>query len=275
MVKKRADIYLVEAGLVSSREQAQRLINGGKVFIDGRPVGKASSLIEERSHVTILEEASYVSRGGLKLEKALHKFGVNPGGKFTIDVGASTGGFTDCLLRHGAKTVVTIDVGYGQLAWSLRRDPRVIVMERTNIRYVKPEDLPQLADIVTIDVSFISLKKIHGSIARLLEPDGRIIALVKPQFEAGRERLGKKGVVKDSRIHKDILNELWVFYEEEGMVIRSLTYSPIKGPEGNIEFLLYLSFNGVRTSHPDRARVIDDIVEEAHRELAGDQGPGM
>jgi len=267
MVKKRADIYVVETGLVSSREQAQRLISEGKVFADGRPVGKPSSLIEEGSHVTILEETSYVSRGGLKLEKALHRFGVNPEGMLAVDVGASTGGFTDCLLRHGAKTVVAIDVGYGQLAWSLRQDPRVIVMERTNIRYVKPDDLPQPADLITIDVSFISLKKIHDSVMGLLRPGGKIIALVKPQFEAGRERVGKKGVVKDPKVHGDILKDLWEFYEAKGLFVRGLIYSPIKGPEGNIEFLLYLSLDGKVSSDEEREGIVEAVVEEAHREL--------
>jgi 23S rRNA (cytidine1920-2'-O)/16S rRNA (cytidine1409-2'-O)-methyltransferase len=203
MVKKRADISIVEAGLAPSREQAQRLINGGR----------------------------------------------------------------DYLLRHGAKAVVAIDVGYGQLAWSLRQDPRVFVMERTNIRYVTPEDLPQLADLITIDVSFISLEKIHDSVVGLLKSDGEVIALIKPQFEAGKERVGKKGVVKDPQVHKDILHRLWFFYEEKGMAVKGLTYSPIKGPEGNIEFFMYLSFDSARSAGLNMSEVIDTVVDEAHQAL--------
>lgn len=267
MVRKRADVYLVETGAAASREQAQRIIREGKVFADGKPVGKASSLIEERSHIVVREETPYVSRGGIKLEQALKKFGVNLEGKFVVDIGASTGGFTDCLLRCGARTVVAIDVGYGQLAWSLRQDPRVIVMERTNIRHVKPEDLPQLADLLTIDVSFISLEKIFDSSLKLLKPDGKIIALVKPQFEAGRERVGKKGVVKDPEVHKDVLKRLWDFFVDKGVVVRGLTYSPIKGPEGNIEFLIFISLTNTGVSEEERARIIDTVVDDAHKEL--------
>lgn len=267
MAKKRADVILVESGTASSREQARWLINEGKAFADGKPISKPASLIDEHAHITILEEPSYVSRGGLKLEKALHVFGINPAGKITIDVGASTGGFTDCLLRHGANKVVAIDVGYGQLAWSLRQDPRVIVMERTNIRYVKPEDLPELADLVTIDVSFISLEKIHDSVAKLLKPGGEIVALVKPQFEVGKGLVGKKGVVKDAAAHRNVLTRLWDFYLEKGMVIKGLTYSPIKGPEGNIEFLMYMALGGSGIPVEDKEEVIDGVVEEAHGEL--------
>ncbi len=267
MVKKRADAYLAETGIASSREQAHRLIEEGKVFANGKPVAKPASLIEAGSHITLLEKSSYVSRGGLKLEKALHVFGINPERKVGIDVGASTGGFTDCLLKHGARQVVAIDVGYGQLAWPLRHDPRVVVMERTNIRYVKPEDLPNLADIITIDVSFISLTKVHESVARLLKPDGVIIALVKPQFEAGRERVGKKGVVKDPEVHKDILRHIWDFYERSGMFVRGLTFSPIKGPEGNIEFLMYISRQDSAALGTEKEEMISKIVEEAHRSL--------
>lgn len=266
MAKKRADVYLTETGIAGSREQARRLISEGKVLADGKPVSKPASLIDEHSHITVMEEPSYVSRGAYKLEKALDAFGVDPAGKLAVDVGASTGGFTDLLIRLGAEKVVAIDVGYGQLAWSLRQDPRVVVMERTNIRNVKPEDLPALADLITIDVSFISLEKIHEAVVGLLKPYGEIIALIKPQFEAGRERVGKKGVVKDPEVHRDVLKSLWEFYEANGMFIKGLTYSPIKGPEGNIEFLMYLTrFNSGALK--DKDEVIDRIVKEAHEEL--------
>jgi len=266
MAKKRADVYLTETGIAGSREQARRLISEGKVLADGKPVSKPATLVDEHSHITVIEEPSYVSRGAFKLEKAIDSFGVDPEGKFVIDVGASTGGFTDLMLRRGAEKVVAIDVGYGQLAWTLRQNPRVIVMERTNIRDVKPEDLPALADLITIDVSFISLEKIHGAVAGLLKPGGDIIALIKPQFEAGRERVGKKGVVKDPGVHKDVLKRLWNFYEESGMYVKGLTYSPIKGPEGNIEFLIYLSYFDLGALK-DKDKVIDRIVKGAHEEL--------
>lgn len=264
MAKKRADIYLVEAGVVESREQARRLINEGKVFAGGKPVSKPASLIERGSHITVLEPTSYVSRGGLKLEKALHLFGVNPEGKFCIDVGASTGGFTDCMLRHGARKVVAIDVGYGQLAWSLRQNPKVVVMERTNIRYVSAEDLEEPADLVTVDVSFISLDKILDSVLSLMKPEGELISLVKPQFEAGRERIGKKGVVKDPEVHRDILTHTWDLFVQNGLRVKGLTYSPIKGPEGNIEFLIYASQVGIGIPEEDKAGIIDSVVEKAH-----------
>ncbi len=262
--KKRVDIYLTEAGITDSREQARRLVEEGKVFVDGKPVAKPASLVESGSHITILEKSSYVSRGGLKLEKALHTFGINPDGKVGIDVGASTGGFTDCLLKHGARQVIAIDVGYGQLAWSLRHDPRVVVMERTNIRYVNPEDLPSLADIITIDVSFISLEKVHESVAGLLKPDGVIIALVKPQFEAGREQVGKKGVVRDRQVHRQVLRRIWDFYEANGMFIKGLIFSPIKGPEGNIEFLMYIARQDTVALETEKEEIINRVVEEAH-----------
>jgi len=268
MTRKRADVYLVEAGIVESREQARRLINEGKVFADGKPVGKPASLIEDGSHITVLEPTTYVSRGGLKLEKALHEFAINPEGKFCVDVGASTGGFTDCLLRHGARRVVAIDVGYGQLAWSLRQNPKVVVMERTNIRYVAPADLEEPADLVTVDASFISLEKILESILNLMKPDGELIALVKPQFEAGRERIGKKGVIKDPEVHKDILMHIWDHFKKSGLFVKGLIYSPIKGPEGNIEFLIYASRIGPGIPEEDKAGIVDNIVEKAHEELS-------
>ncbi|HEY3373868.1 MAG TPA: TlyA family RNA methyltransferase [Candidatus Aquicultor sp.] len=267
MTRKRADVYLVEVGIASSREQAQRLISEGKVFADGKPITKPASLVDDHSHINVVEAASYVSRGGLKLEKALHSFNIPTEGKHAIDIGASTGGFTDCLLRHGTKAVTAIDVGYGQLAWSLRQDPRVTVMERTNIRHVTPENVPYLADIITIDVSFISHEKIFDNVLQLLRPEGEIIALIKPQFEAGRERVGKKGVVRDPDIHKDVLAELWDYYTKHSLVVKGLTYSPVKGPEGNIEFLVYLSGTGEGIPESEKAETISGVVDEAHAAL--------
>ncbi|MCL6471971.1 MAG: TlyA family RNA methyltransferase [Firmicutes bacterium] len=264
--KKRADIYLTEVKAAESREQARRLIEEGRVFVNGKPISKPASLVEEGSHISVVEKLPYVSRGGVKLEKAIHDFKIDVRGKTAIDIGASTGGFTDCLLKHGARHVTAIDVGYGQLAWQLRSDPRVTVLERTNIRYIDPALLPSLADLITIDVSFISLEKIHDSVSKLLKPTGELIALVKPQFEVGKERVGKKGVVRSAEAHKDVLKRIWEFYERQGMFIKGLTFSPIKGPEGNIEFLLYASRMNESTSLKDREAIIDEVVETAHRQ---------
>lgn len=267
MGRKRADIYLVESGLVESREQAQRLIAARKVYVDARPVEKPSSLVDEGGHITIEPDDSYVSRGGLKLEKALQEFAIDVNGKLAIDVGSSTGGFTDCLLRNGAKHVVAIDVGYGQLAWTLREDPRVTVLERTNIRHVKPGDISYLADLITIDVSFISIQKIMSSVEALLAPGGSIVALVKPQFEAGRERVGKKGVVKDAAVHKDVLSETWDCFEGHGLGIKGLSFSPIKGPEGNLEFLIHVAGDGSPAGENEKKTTIDKVVGKAHEVL--------
>jgi 23S rRNA (cytidine1920-2'-O)/16S rRNA (cytidine1409-2'-O)-methyltransferase len=237
------------------------------------PIEKPASLVDENGHITIVQDDAYVSRGGLKLEKALQEFSIDPNGKQAIDIGASTGGFTDCLLRNGAKQVVAIDVGYGQLAWTLREDPRVTVLERTNIRHVKPEDIPYLADLITIDVSFISLQKILSSVVALLAPGGEIVALVKPQFEAGRERVGKKGVVKDPVVHKDVLNEIWNVFEKNGMRVKGISFSPIKGPEGNLEFLLYVAGDGSPAGESERIGIIDTVVGKAH-EVLWNAAPG-
>lgn len=243
------------------------MIAARKVYVDAKPIEKPSSLVDAGGHITITQDDAYVSRGGLKLEKALQEFAIDPTGKLAIDIGASTGGFTDCLLRHGAKHVVAIDVGYGQLAWSLREDPRVTVLERTNIRYVTTDDIPHLADLITIDVSFISLQKILPIVAALLAPGGEIVALVKPQFEAGRARVGKKGVVKDASVHRDVLSETWDFFEQNGMRINGLSFSPIKGPEGNLEFLLHIAGDGSPAGESERKEIINEVVGRAHEVL--------
>jgi 23S rRNA (cytidine1920-2'-O)/16S rRNA (cytidine1409-2'-O)-methyltransferase len=273
MVKRRADVQIVKAGAADSRERARQLIEQGIVLADGKPVAKPASMIDEHSHITIIEKESYsyVSRGGLKLEKALSEFGVDPSDMNVIDIGASTGGFTDCLLRHGAKAVTAVDVGYGQLAWSLRNDPRVTVMERTNIRNVKADDFKERFDLATVDVSFISLEKILDAVVALIAPSGSIIALVKPQFEAGRERVGKKGVVRDAAIHRDVLSAVWDAFERRGLRVRGLSYSPIKGPEGNIEFLIYAARvvvgGSAKTDDAIKNALIESVVDDAHRML--------
>lgn len=269
MAKKRIDVCLVERKLTESREKAQSLVEQGKVLVNGMPVKKPASLVDEFCKISVIEDdgSSYVSRGGFKLEKALDVFGIDPNGMRVIDIGASTGGFTDCLLRRGARSVAAVDVGYGQLAWSLRNDPRVTVMERTNIRNVSPDDFDDLFDMAVIDVSFISLDKILDAVVRLLAGgssadtgsqndqlstlravtdccerapiSNTVISLIKPQFEAGRERIGKKGVVREASVHRDILSEVWDAFERRGLCVMGLSYSPIKGPEGNIEFLIH------------------------------------
>jgi len=240
--KKRLDILLVKKGIFDSREKARSSIMAGVVYVNGVKEDRPGTKFRPDVEIQIKENINpYVSRGGLKLEKALKFFGINLEGKTAIDVGASTGGFTDCMLKNGAVKVVAIDVGYGQLAWELRNDPRVICMERTNIRYVKPEDIGIIADFATIDVSFISLKKVIPVVIELIKPDGEIVCLVKPQFEAGREKVGKGGVVRKPETHIEVLQDIISFVLEFNLKIKGLTYSPIKGPEGNIEYLLYLS----------------------------------
>jgi 23S rRNA (cytidine1920-2'-O)/16S rRNA (cytidine1409-2'-O)-methyltransferase len=232
---------LVERGEVSSRERARRLIMTGKVYVDNQKVDKPGKLVNSNANILIKQDdVPYVSRGGLKLEKALDYFGIDVVGKVAIDAGASTGGFTQCLLRNGAKFVYAIDVGYGQLDWELRNEERVGVLERTNIRYVEPQQFDKVIDIATIDVSFISLDKVIPVVASLLKDDGEIIALVKPQFEAGKQNVGKGGVVKDPKIHQQILQNICQLAIKNNLAVKDLTYSPIKGPAGNIEYLIWL-----------------------------------
>ncbi|KRQ86823.1 Hemolysin A [Caloramator mitchellensis] len=265
MEKERLDILLVQKGYFETREKAKKNIMAGLVFVDGHRVDKSGEKICVDANIEIKGNAfPYVSRGGLKLEKALLQFGINLKDKICIDVGASTGGFTDCMLKNGARKVYSIDVGYGQLAWELRNDSRVVVMERTNIRYVNPEDLNDLADFASIDVSFISLKLVLPSVIKLLNDDGEIVALVKPQFEAGREKVGKKGVVRDKEVHIEVINEVVNAAIENGLNVLSLDFSPIKGPEGNIEYLLYLSKGQKSILNSIK---VDEIVNNAHLKL--------
>ena len=267
-MKERLDVLLVNRNLAESREKAKAIIMSGIVYVDGQKEDKAGTMIEDTVSVEVRGHTlAYVSRGGLKLEKAMTHFGVTLNGKICMDVGASTGGFTDCMLQNGAVKVYSVDVGHGQLAWKLRNDERVVCMEKTNIRYVTPEDIPDRIQFASIDVSFISLTKVLGPVKELLTEDGQIVCLIKPQFEAGREKVGKKGVVREKSTHLEVIESVIAFAKSIGFGILNLEFSPIKGPEGNIEYLLYLQ------NHPELADEkgveIDPktIVEEAHNTL--------
>ena len=266
-MKERLDVMLVKRNLAESREKAKAVIMAGNVFVDGQREDKAGSTfspdvnIEVRGHTL-----PYVSRGGLKLEKALANFDVDVNGSVCTDVGSSTGGFTDCMLQNGAKKVFAIDVGRGQLDWKLRNDPRVICMEKTNIRYVTPEDIGEPINFASIDVAFISLDKVLPVAKTLLAPDGKIVALIKPQFEAGKEKVGKKGVVRDPKVHEEVIEKIVKLSTELDFVPRELTFSPVKGPEGNIEYLILLDLDKVHQSNIDD-NLIKDIVTKAHAQL--------
>ena len=264
--KKRLDVLLVEQGYADSRTKAQAIIMSGQVYVDGQKADKPGMSFDETLPIEVRGAACpYVSRGGLKLEKALRDFGVDPTGYVCSDSGASTGGFTDCLLQQGAKKVFAIDVGYGQLDWKIRSDPRVVVMERTNVRYVTPEQLGEPLDLSVVDVSFISLKIVLPVIKTFLKPSGQVLCLIKPQFEAGKEKVGKKGVVRDPLVHKEVLDHFVELAKSLGMKILGLTFSPVKGPEGNIEFLGHLTCCDVAGIEPDTALV----VQQAHETLKG------
>ena len=265
-IKKRLDVLLVEQGYAETRTKAQAIIMSGLVYVAGQKADKPGVSYEESVEIEVRTGGCpYVSRGGLKLEKALRDFGVDPTGFVCSDSGASTGGFTDCLLQQGASKVFAIDVGYGQLDWKIRSDPRVVVMERTNVRYVTPEMLGEPLDLSVIDVSFISLRIVLPVIKTFLKPTGQVLCLIKPQFEAGKEKVGKKGVVRDPAIHKEVLDDFVSLTEEIGFAIRGLTFSPVKGPEGNIEFLAHLSLDELPGIQPDTASVVAD----AHETLKG------
>ncbi len=265
-IKKRLDVLLTEQGYADSRSKAQAVIMSGNVYVNGQKADKPGVSYEETVELEVRGAVCpYVSRGGLKLEKALRDFGVKPEGFVCSDSGASTGGFTDCLLQQGARKVFAIDVGYGQLDWKIRSDERVVVMERTNIRYVTPEDLGEPLDLSVIDVSFISLKIVLPTIKTLLKPDGQVLCLIKPQFEAGKEKVGKKGVVREPEIHKEVLDGFVSLADELGFNILGLTFSPVKGPEGNIEFLGHLTLADKPGIRPDTALV----VSQAHETLKG------
>ncbi len=241
MKKERLDVLMVQRNLAESREKAKALIMSGIVYVNGQKEDKAGTSFEETVQIEVRGSTlKYVSRGGLKLEKAMSRFGVQLAGKVCMDVGASTGGFTDCMLQNGAVKVYAVDVGHGQLAWKLRNDDRVICMEKTNIRYVTPEDIGDRIEFSSIDVSFISLTKVLGPVKQLLTDDGQVVCLIKPQFEAGREKVGKKGVVREKSVHLEVIEMVSDYARSIGFGILGLEFSPIKGPEGNIEYLLYL-----------------------------------
>ena len=264
--KKRLDVLLTERMFAESRAKAQAIIMAGQVYVNGQKADKPGISYEETVDIEVRgDTCPYVSRGGLKLQKALRDFGVDPTGFVCSDSGASTGGFTDCLLQQGASKVFAIDVGYGQLDWKIRSDPRVVVMERTNIRYVTPEQLGEPLDLSVIDVSFISLKIVLPAIKALLKPTGQVLCLIKPQFEAGRDKVGKKGVVRDPETHKEVLDMFVSLAKELQMNILGLTFSPVKGPEGNIEFLGHLTLADKPGIEPDTAAV----VAAAHEALRG------
>ena len=297
--KVRLDVLLVDRALAESRQKAQATIMCGLVFVNGQRVDKPGAAVAEDASVEVRGQAlRYVSRGGLKLEKAMSIWPIALQDAICMDIGASTGGFTDCMLQNGAAKVYAVDVGYGQLAWKLRSDPRVVCMEKTNIRYVTPEDIGEAVDLASIDVSFISLTKVLGPVKEILKAGGFVVALIKPQFEAGREKVGKKGVVREKSTHLEVIRKVIAYAQEIGFLVRNLEFSPIKGPEGNIEYLLLLekplggagehlelsgndgkdavcgaSGNGgenavcSQAGGPGAAFLAEDVVEAAHREL--------
>lgn len=272
--KQRLDVLLVEKGMAPSREKAKAIIMAGIVYVDGNKEDKAGTTFPENAVIEVKGKTlPYVSRGGLKLEKAMQKFPIKLSGKVCMDVGSSTGGFTDCMLQNGATKVYAIDVGHGQLAWKLRNDERVVCMEKTNIRYVVPEDIDELAAFSSIDVSFISLTKVLLPVKNLLTEDGQVVCLIKPQFEAGREKVGKKGVVRDRAVHEEVIRMVMDYASSIDFYPLALDFSPVKGPEGNIEYLLFLSKNKQDQEIVDASSIdIKAVVTASHDTL--DKEPG-
>ena len=267
-MKERLDVLLVKKNLAESREKAKAVIMAGIVYVDDQKEDKAGSMFEETAKIEVRGSTlKYVSRGGLKLEKAMTHFGVTLDQKICMDVGASTGGFTDCMLQNGAVKVYSVDVGHGQLAWKIRNDPRVVCMEKTNIRYVTPEEIPDKIQFVSIDVSFISLTKVLGPVKALMEPDGQVVCLIKPQFEAGREKVGKKGVVRERSVHLEVIRMVAAFAGSIGFEALHLEFSPIKGPEGNIEYLLHLRNDAGGNVYENSSIDAEEIVNQAHETL--------
>ena len=263
-MKKRLDVILMERNMFPSREKARTAIMTGRILIHGNKETKAGTMIAEDTEIEVIgHDLPYVSRGGLKLEKAVKAFELDFKDKTVLDIGASTGGFTDCSLQNGAKKVYAVDVGYGQLAWSLRSDSRVVVLEKVNARYLTEEQVPELADFIVTDASFISLKKLVPHLLSFLKEDGAFVSLIKPQFEAGKEKVGKKGVVRDPAVHKEVICDLLAFFEEQKLSVEKLTFSPIKGPEGNREYLVLLRKNGGVYEPPD----VDALVAKAFEEI--------
>lgn len=265
-MKERLDVLLVKRALAPSREKAKAMIMEGSVYVNNQKEDKAGSMFDTGAQVEVRGKTlRYASRGGLKLEKAMERFAVSLEQKTCMDIGASTGGFTDCMLQNGARKVYAVDVGYGQLAWKLRQDARVCCMEKTNIRYVTPQDIGEPLDFASVDVSFISLTKVLGPAMELLKEQGEMVCLIKPQFEAGREKVGKKGVVRDKNVHLEIIGQVVSFARGLGFHVLGLEYSPIKGPEGNIEYLMHIRKDG--TGLQEEAADAAAVVEAAHAEL--------
>lgn len=265
--KQRLDTLLLQNGLETSRERAKSLIMQGIVYVDGQKADKPGSLFPESSEVEVRgKKLPYVSRGGLKLEKAMEVFPISLQGRTCMDIGASTGGFTDCMLQNGAVKVYCIDVGYGQLAWKLRTDSRVVNFERTNVRYMMPEDISEPPSFVSIDVSFISLALVLPVAHRLMEEDGECVCLIKPQFEAGRDKIGKKGIVRDPKVHLEVIEKVIKIAKQISFTVCGLNFSPVKGPEGNIEFLIYLKKSGDTTTNT-AFQTPDAVVAAAHQSL--------
>lgn len=267
-LKKRLDVELVDRGFFPSREKAQAAIMAGNVLVEGQKVTKPGTMISANARLEVVgSSCPYVSRGGLKLQHALEVFTVDPRDKVALDAGASTGGFTDCLLKHGAKRVHAVDVGYGQLDWSLRQDPRVVAHERVNVRYLTPDILGELVDLATLDLSFISLNKVWSAVARCLKPEGQVLALVKPQFEAGPEKVGKRGVVRDPEVHRQVLREVAQGARRQGFGVHGLTFSPLLGPEGNREFFLWGVLGVPGLAEEELEAQIFSVVDQAHTQL--------
>nr|WP_307990383.1 TlyA family RNA methyltransferase [uncultured Niameybacter sp.] len=265
--KERLDVLIASRGLAESRERAKAYIMAGVVYVNGQKEDKAGLKVDVSAHIEVREKMRYVSRGGFKLEKAMAQFPITLDNKTCMDVGASTGGFTDCMLQNGAVKVYSIDVGYGQLAWKLREDERVVCMEKTNMRYVTHEEIPEEIDFSSIDVSFISLTKILLAVYNLLKEDGEVVALIKPQFEAGREQVEKHGVVKDPKVHKQVILKVWEYAISIGFSVYGLDFSPIKGPEGNIEYLIYLKKADGADTGLDRETLTEEVVKASHDSL--------
>lgn len=270
-MKERLDVLLTERGFFDSREKAKAVIMAGEVFVNGQREDKAGSKFDREAEIEVKGKVlKYVSRGGLKLEKAVEVYGLNLDGKVCIDIGSSTGGFTDCMLQNGAIKVYAIDVGTNQLAWKLREDERVVSMEKTNIRYVTEGQIPEKADFASVDVSFISLTKVLPVAVNLLKDDAHMVCLIKPQFEAGREKVGKKGVVRDFTVHREVMELITNFAVELNFLIKGLTFSPVKGPEGNIEYLIYMQKKNEKMGETEIDNIltnIDKVVEDARATL--------
>ena len=270
--KERLDVLLVEKGLANSRELAKAYIMAGNVYVDGQKEDKAGTKVAVNADIEVKGgQMKYVSRGGYKLEKAINEFGVQLEGKICLDIGASTGGFTDCMLQNGASKVYAIDVGYGQFAWKLRQDERVVCLEKTNVRYVTHEQVPDEGDFASIDVSFISLTKVLPAVLGVLGPNGQLVCLIKPQFEAGREKVGKKGVVRDINVHREVIEMIVNYVRAQNLGILALDFSPIKGPEGNIEYLIYLDKSQTGMNEEEVTARLEEVVAESHKILSAEK----